>query len=99
MARLHLLRTVFFDSFLTSIFSREMETRQKIENEKRHLVTDNKNLHSTIHQLETDVNDLKQALTEEQEARAVQVKLFSTFFFSFLSPTYYRFTIIEQVWQ
>ena len=55
------------------VFFREMETRQKFENDKRRLVTENKNFQNTIQQLEADVNDLKQALTEEQEARVLQV--------------------------
>ena len=50
-----------------------MEARQKFENEKRHLVTENKNLQNSIQQLETDINDLKLALTEEQDARTLQV--------------------------
>ena len=56
------------------VFFREMETRQKFENDKRRLVTENKNFQNTIQQLEADVNDLKQALTEEQEARVLQVQ-------------------------
>ena len=43
--------------------------------EKRQQQTENKSLRNNLQQLESDVRDLKRALAEEQEARAVQSQL------------------------
>lgn len=60
---------MFFISF------RELENRQNVELEKRQQQTENKSLRNNVQQLESDVRDLKRALAEEQEARAVQSQL------------------------
>ena len=57
------------------IFFRELENRQNVEVEKRQQQTENKSLKNNVQQLESDVRDLKRALAEEQEARAVQGQL------------------------
>lgn len=62
----------FFFSF---ILFRELENRQNIEVEKRQQQTENKSLRNNLQQLESDVRDLKRALAEEQESRAVQSQL------------------------
>lgn len=58
-----------------SFFFRELENRQNVEVEKRQQQTENKSLRNNLQQLESDVRDLKRALAEEQEARAVQNQL------------------------
>lgn len=62
----------FFFSF---ILFRELENRQNIEVEKRQQQTESKSLRNNLQQLESDVRDLKRALAEEQESRAVQSQL------------------------
>lgn len=54
---------------------RELENRQNVEVEKRQQQTENKSLRNNLQQLESDVRDLKRALAEEQESRAVQSQL------------------------
>lgn len=61
--------------FLLFIFFRELEARQSVEVEKRQQQTENKSLRNNLQQLESDVRDLKRALAEEQDTRAVQSQL------------------------
>ena len=46
-----------------------------MEVEKRQQQIENKSLRNNLHQLESDVRDLKRALAEEQDARAMQNQL------------------------
>lgn len=46
-----------------------------MEVEKRQQKIENKSLRNNLHQLESDVRDLKRALAEEQDARAMQNQL------------------------
>lgn len=61
--------------FLLFILFRELEARQSVEVEKRQQQTENKSLRNNLQQLESDVRDLKRALAEEQDTRAVQSQL------------------------
>ena len=54
---------------------RELENRQNLEVDKRQQQMDNKSLRNNLQQLESDLRDLKRALAEEQDARAVQNQL------------------------
>ena len=65
----------FFTCTFVSYVCRELENRQNLEVEKRQQQIENKSLRNNLHQLESDVRDLKRALAEEQDARAMQNQL------------------------
>ena len=54
-----------------------METRQKLETEKRHREVENKDMRFSVQQLDVDVKDLRKSLAEEQEARSLQAELYN----------------------
>ena len=54
-----------------------METRQKLETDKRQLDVENKDLKFSVQQLDADVKDLRKSLAEEQEARGLQAELYN----------------------
>ena len=65
----------FYTCKFVSYVCRELENRQNLEVEKRQQQIENKSLRNNLHQLESDVRDLKRALAEEQDARAMQNQL------------------------
>lgn len=65
----------FYTCNCVSCVCRELENRQNLEVEKRQQQIENKSLRNNLHQLESDVRDLKRALAEEQDARAMQNQL------------------------
>ena len=65
----------FYTCKFVSCVCRELENRQNLEVVKRQQQIENKSLRNNLHQLESDVRDLKRALAEEQDARAMQNQL------------------------
>jgi len=54
-----------------------MESRQKLENEMRHLLKEKKGNLQTLSQQQADLNDLQKALSDEQEARVHMTDMYN----------------------